>query len=332
MKRILAVALVVIATVAQAYAQQRPQYTQYALNNYLVNPAVGGIETYTDLRMSFRSQWLGVEGAPETFYASIQGSIGYQGNGSSGRTAKPNRYGFSSRGGYKKAIPHHGVGAVVQVDKAGLLRASTLNGSYSYHLPLTGYFTLSGGIAAGATQYSVDMQEASPVDPNDPYLTAMKLNSTKLDLGLGLWLYTPDFYVGVSGMQLVKSKDDLQGDSPNLSLQPHLYATAGMRFQPDRDLALIPSIMVKATASAAPAVDFNLRALYNQQVWGGVSYRHNDAWAAMAGVNLNYLLDLSYAYEVATSNLNQVSVGTHEVVLGIKLNNRRKVICPMWVW
>ena len=332
MKRVLAIALVVIAAVGQTLAQQKPQHTQYVLNNYLTNPAVGGIESYADLRSSFRSQWVGIEGAPQTFYTTLHAPLGKQSSGSP-KARKPNTYGFSKRSSYKKTMPHHGVGAVIQVDKAGLLKASTLNGSYSYHLPLSNYFTLSSGISAGLTQYSVNTVEANPNDPNDPYLTTTaQLNSTKLDLGLGMWLYTPDFYIGISGAQLVKSGSDIQGDDPNLSLQPHFYTTAGLRFQPSEDLALVPSVMVKATTTSAPAIDVNLRALYNQQVWGGVSYRHTDAWAAMAGVNLNYLLDLSYAYEMATSNLKQATVGTHEVVLGIKLNNRRKVICPQFMW
>lgn len=46
-------------------AQQRPQYTQYILNNYILNPALSGIENYTDLKISGRDQWVGLNGAPE---------------------------------------------------------------------------------------------------------------------------------------------------------------------------------------------------------------------------------------------------------------------------
>jgi hypothetical protein len=31
-------------------AQQRPHYTQYILNNFIVNPALAGIENYTDIK------------------------------------------------------------------------------------------------------------------------------------------------------------------------------------------------------------------------------------------------------------------------------------------
>ena len=54
-------------------AQFRPHYTQYILNNYIVNPALTGIDNYIDVKMSMRNQWLGIDGAPKTFYATVHG-------------------------------------------------------------------------------------------------------------------------------------------------------------------------------------------------------------------------------------------------------------------
>ena len=55
------------------FAQQRPHYTQYILNNYILNPAISGIENYTDIKLSARDQWVGLDGAPRTAYFTIQG-------------------------------------------------------------------------------------------------------------------------------------------------------------------------------------------------------------------------------------------------------------------
>ena len=41
-------------------AQQRPHYTQYILNQYILNPALSGIENYTDVKVSHRVQWQGL--------------------------------------------------------------------------------------------------------------------------------------------------------------------------------------------------------------------------------------------------------------------------------
>ena len=62
--------LVLLLTSTWLMAQQRAQYSNFALNNYLQNPAITGIEDYTDIKLGFRNQWVGIEGAPRTYYFS----------------------------------------------------------------------------------------------------------------------------------------------------------------------------------------------------------------------------------------------------------------------
>ena len=65
----------VMFAVKHMAAQQKPVYTQYILNNYIINPAITGIENYTDVKISYRNQWAGIEGAPVTTNLSIQGPV-----------------------------------------------------------------------------------------------------------------------------------------------------------------------------------------------------------------------------------------------------------------
>ena len=60
---------------AGVHAQQKPQYTQYILNNYIINPALTGIENYTDVKLSHRHQWVGFQDAPVTTYFTIHKPI-----------------------------------------------------------------------------------------------------------------------------------------------------------------------------------------------------------------------------------------------------------------
>src|SRR5438093_3152928 len=73
-KRVTTITLMLISAIT--IAQQRPHYTQYILNNYILNPALTGIENYTDVKISARDQWVGLNGAPQTFYLSVHGPIG----------------------------------------------------------------------------------------------------------------------------------------------------------------------------------------------------------------------------------------------------------------
>ena len=52
----------------------------------------------------------------------------------------------------------------------------------------------------------------------------------------------------------------------------------------------------------------------------------------MIGLNVSPLLDVAYSYDATTSTIRKVSAGSHEVMIGLKLVNRRGVMCPQWMW
>ncbi len=57
-------------------AQQQPYYTQYILNNFILNPALAGIQNYWDLKVSYRNQWVGLQGGPTTLYLTVNAPLG----------------------------------------------------------------------------------------------------------------------------------------------------------------------------------------------------------------------------------------------------------------
>jgi len=52
MKRLFIAGIVMIGLAAQLHAQQKPHYTQYVVNPFVINPAITGIHHYTDLKTS----------------------------------------------------------------------------------------------------------------------------------------------------------------------------------------------------------------------------------------------------------------------------------------
>ena len=93
------------------FAQQKPHYTQYILNNYILNPALSGIENYTDLKLSVRDQWVGLDGAPKTMYLTIHSPIGkkdYRITATSYQVPGQNPRGNAYWESYTAPEPHHG--------------------------------------------------------------------------------------------------------------------------------------------------------------------------------------------------------------------------------
>jgi type IX secretion system PorP/SprF family membrane protein len=337
MNKLLALGFVLLVA-TQSFAQQKPQYTQYTLNNYLLNPAITGIEDYADVKLGTRHQWSGLEGAPVSYYATFHAPIMKDVNPAMKRRpgVVPKEATTKKPATYRQIRPHHGIGAVAMTTQTGPLKRSSLNLSYAYHQPLTRTLRLSAGVAPGMFQYSLDQSEVRVINPNDPAILDGRVNETKFDLNMGLWLYSYNFYLGVAGTQLVPSKREhlTTGVAEDNSgrLQQHYFATGGYRLDVSPGLAVIPSVMVKMAQPSPVSVDATVKAIYGDRVWAAVSYRHKESVAAMAGVNISYLLDLSYSYDASTSPLGPANAGSHEVVLGFKLRNASRVLCPQWAW
>ena len=53
------------------YAQQDPQFSMYMFNRQVLNPAFAGAMGSTNLTTAGRSQWVGIDGHPNTFSLSF---------------------------------------------------------------------------------------------------------------------------------------------------------------------------------------------------------------------------------------------------------------------
>ncbi|TKC04265.1 PorP/SprF family type IX secretion system membrane protein [Pedobacter frigoris] len=317
---------------ALCYGQENPRSTQYIFNNYLINPAITGIDNYTDVKLGYRNQWKGLEGAPVTQYISIHAPIGEDFvrssvNSFSGRGDNPLSRSYVNS--YTSAEPHHGVGVYALTDKAGRIRQTNINATYAYHLGLSYDLNLSVGVSGGVSSTSIDVASVFVDNSSDPLLSADYNNKIRPDVGGGIWLYSPRFFLGASAKQLLGYRSKTANKQTNLSAYQttNFYITGGYKFFVDEDIAFIPSGLLSYWLSAPPTLDANLKIAYQDKFWIGGSFRNNDSFSALAGFNVASLINLSYSYDVTTSALRSVNNGTHEIVLGILLNNRYNVKC-----
>ena len=64
-----------------ARGQQDAQYTQYMYNTVSVNPGYAGSRGHLSLAALYRSQWVGLGGAPKTQTFNLHTPVGYNGVG-----------------------------------------------------------------------------------------------------------------------------------------------------------------------------------------------------------------------------------------------------------
>ncbi|WP_442590646.1 PorP/SprF family type IX secretion system membrane protein [Pedobacter sp. AW31-3R] len=313
------------------YAQENPRFTQYIFNNYLINPAISGIDNYIDVKLGHRTQWKGLQGAPVTNYISVHAPIGDDFVRSSinsfGGGYNPLSRSYVNQ--YTSAEPHHGIGFYAITDKAGQIRQTNASVTYAYHIGLSNTLNLALGVSGGFSSIGVDVPNIRVDNTSDPLLSADYNNKIRPDVGAGLWLYTPKLFLGVSAKQLLGYRSATENNANNLITyqMTSFYGTAGYKIFIDEDIAAIPSIMVSYTANTPTAIDGNVKFAYQDRLWIGGSYRNNDSFSFLAGFNMASLVNLSYSYDVTTSGLRSVNSGTHEIVLGFLLNNRYQVRC-----
>lgn len=321
------------------YGQQQPQYTQYIFNNYVINPAITGIENYTDLKIGYRNQWQGVSGAPITSYVSMHMPLGKKflnGDASSFPSGGGNPMSRSFVQTYKASEPHHGIGFHAVSDEAGPLSSLFVNLTYAYHIGISHNTNLSFGLSAGISRMHLDISKVTTGEGADPAISGDVNDKLQPDLGAGIWLYGPRYFAGISAQSLLgrtisfsNQVDPLYGQGKEV---PHMFFTAGYKMYLSENIAAIPSTMIKYVDPAPVTLDMNLKLAFRDRFWIGGSYRKDDAIAAMVGFNMGSFLNLSYSYDYTTSNLNVSSNGSHEVVLGFLLNNRYKVSCAQKNW
>ncbi len=321
------------------FAQQKPHYTQYVVNQYVINPALTGIENYTDVKLSHRVQWVGLLDAPVTTYFTMHGAIGKKDlktTATSFEIPGENPRGKKYWEEYTASEPHHGVGVQVINDRTGPLNNFSAFGTYAYHIGLSPRTSLSAGIGLGVNNLSLNTNKLDFATTVDPAVAGSGiLNNFRFNMNAGLYLYSSDYFIGVSAQQIVPSPIDFSNNIVKKAegkRVPHFFATAGYRFLLTDDFNFLPSLMVKYAKPIDPQVELNGKLLYQDFLWLGASYRHKDGIAAMTGINISNTLNVGYSYDYTTSKLNNYTKGTHEIMVGFLIGNKYGDTCPRNVW
>lgn len=279
-----------------AYSQQLPLYTQYIFNGFLVNPALAGTHNYYQIRTNTRVQWVGIPDHPITNYLSVYGP-------------DKNR--------------NMGYGCYVFNDVTGPTSRFGVSGAYAYNLSLSEGMRLSMGLSLGFMQYKVDGSNVDLAEGGD-VLNGSMFSKMVPDAGIGLYLYTFNYHVGLSTNQVLNNKVKLleaENTTAVSRLRSHFYLTGGYRYYINKEWAVEPNMSLKAVGSAPLQMDFTVKGLYNSMIWAALAVRTGDAFSVLLGYihQSQYFFGYSYDFSVF-SDIKQHTVGSHEITIGYRFN------------
>ena len=297
-----------IGGVLTASAQQRPIQSLYMFDPLLINPAYAGSQVQLSATGIYRNQWVNLEGAPKTLTTSIHS-------------------------GFKKS--RVGVGVLISKDVIGIHDDTGLYGIYSYKLPISirRKSVLSFGLQGGFNTITSDYNKLTLKSVTDPNLAGTDRKFVP-NVGVGLFYRENNFYGGISVPYLLDNKIVALNDVNSLAKQRrYYYVFAGFSAKLSNNVKLIPSTLIRIQEQAPVSIDLNTTFVLYDVVGLGVSYRMGDAVVGLFELQINQNFHVGYAYDFTTSQLNQFSNGSHELMINyrVKITRiHRGLECPTY--
>jgi type IX secretion system PorP/SprF family membrane protein len=282
-------------------AQQDAQFTQYMYNTISVNPAYAGSRGALSVFGLYRTQWIGLDGAPETSSFSLNTPL----NNSS-----------------------LGLGISLVNDKIGPTNENTLSADLSYTVPTSETFKLSFGLKATANIFNVDINKLSFEDQDDPQFQSLD-NKFSPNIGAGVYWHSDKAYLGLSVPNFIETDRYDDNDTAIFKEKINYYFMAGYVFDLNYDIKFKSALLTKMVQGAPWQVDVSGNFMFYEKFVVGLAYRWSASVSAMAGFQVSDGLYIGYGYDHETTNLRKYNSGSHEIFLRFEFfNNYNKMISP----
>lgn len=305
--------LMMIGVLTNVNAQSSPLFTQYYEVPSFYNPAAIGRTDFVRVRAGGRMQWVGIDKAPQSILLTADMPVML----------------------FEKRL---GIGAVMQQDKAGLFSSmgAGLQAGYKHKLSKTRRAVLTGAFQIGVINEGFKGSEVK-LNFDDDYhqatdeaIPTSDVNGNAVDMGVGVMLDHPDYYLGLSVTHLNAPSIDFSGEAVATTNDPSTGADAKRyRFDIKRQMYLIGgyNIPLKNTLfeimpSVLGATDFTdytfevtARARWKKFITAGIGYRYQDAVSVSLSADYKGFF-MGYSYDYPVSAISKVSSGSHELVAG----------------
>lgn len=294
--KIRGIALIVIILSSNVLYSQQPQvYNQFFMNPYLYNPAYAGIEGHAAAYFAYRSQWLNLDGSPETMHASfhipLQGGIA--------------------------------IGAAAFNTKQGLLTTSAFKGTGAYLLNIDRTHFLRFGLSLGAGINAVNISEFDA--PLDPAFQDFLDQSTFIIGDLGVAYHFDHFNVGLSIPNLFEYNQVSQSEVSSVGFSPANEVLLKMNYRGhiNDDFAIEPHILYRYSNPLPHQFEGIIIGHIKHLVWVGAGYRQDAGIIGLAGFKMQEKIAVGFAYEPGSSEESSLLGPTLEINIGYHIGIKK---------
>ena len=278
-----------------AKSQIEAMYALYKLNPQYLSPVQSGSTENSEIIVSNRQQWVGLEGAPKTI--GVTSNIKWK---------------------YNK-----GIGFIAYQDQAGPMTVTNLAADFAYHVRLNSKWNMSGGIRGGFLNLALDFSRVDLVHQGDELFSKNRTTGFNPNVGWGLKFSKGDgLFLSISQPRILKYEFAGNGAFKDIV---YTFAQVGTKLNLTNQFTLYPSALVRLGNDVPLSFDANLNANLSKKLDVGLTYRYLDSYGIRLGIQLSNTLNLGYVFENPISQISKISTQTHEFALRFTIKPKKKV-------
>ncbi|MDT0539393.1 MULTISPECIES: PorP/SprF family type IX secretion system membrane protein [Croceitalea] len=279
------------------FGQQDPQFTQYMYNTLSVNPAYAGSRGHLSILGMYRTQWVGLNGAPTSQVLAIDGPVGN----------------------------NVGLGVILTNDELGPANETFFDANFAYTIRLNGDDKrLSFGLKGGGRLFNVDFSKGLFEDQTDVAFQNNIENKFFPTIGAGIYYHTDKGYFGIAIPNFF-SEEHYDGSVQKIATERlHYFITGGRVFELNQDVLFKPAVFVKWVPGAPIIADLSANFLIKETLTLGAAYRWDDSFSGLLGIDISPKFHVGYAYDFTTTELQNYNNGTHEIFVRFELKSLDK--------
>lgn len=274
--------------------QQDPNYTFYRYNMNIYNPAFAGSSEAAEFSLGIRSQWAGVEGAPESQSAIFGMPVG------------------------KKL----GLGISVLNDRTFIEQQTWVAVDVSYYIDLDEEHKLYFGIKGSANSYDANTDGLITYGMGQDGTLLNYESRFTPNVGAGAYLKHDRYFVSLSVPKLL-TPDRLQERNGNAYLgadRMHAYLSGGYSFILGKTLDLKTAGMFRYVDASPMSLELTAILDFGERFEFGASYRFDESVSGLFQFNISQGFNLGYAYETSLqSAIEGIDNSTHELFMRLSL-------------
>lgn len=298
---------VLLSISCATYSQQENLVTQYVYNKLSFNPGVAGENNYLTITGVYRDQWTGLTGGPQSQLLTVN---------------------------FPTVISRLGFGLQLQRQSIGVQSKIDATGMYAYRQRL-GKGVASFGLQLSYRTTTNDFADSRLLAINgfelDPAISREKYSSSTLNVGIGAYYKTSNYYVGLSVPRTIQADIDSELDESISKEVRHIYAMAGAYFTLSEEWEFSPQVLYKTAIGTPFDVDILGLMEYRDQIHMGINVRSGGSQKSIVesidlllGIKISNGLFASIAYDFTTTEIREFENGSFELLLQYNFNKTNK--------